>query len=66
MYSLPNIIKVNKSRMRRLEDLVAYLRMRNPYKIPENLKGKDHLKDLGADGKKTLKWILKKSGMDYN
>jgi hypothetical protein len=26
----------------------------------ENLKGKDHLEDLGIDERKLLKWILKK------
>jgi hypothetical protein len=29
----------------------------------ENLKGREHLRDLGADGRKTLKWIINKYGM---
>jgi hypothetical protein len=28
--------------------------------LSENLKGTDYLVDLGEDGKKILKWILKK------
>jgi hypothetical protein len=30
----------------------------------ENLKGRDHLGDLGIDGKKILKWILGKLGVE--
>jgi hypothetical protein len=26
----------------------------------ENLKGRDHLEDLGIDGKRILEWILEK------
>jgi hypothetical protein len=28
----------------------------------ENLKGRDHLEDLGIDGKTILEWILRKYG----
>jgi hypothetical protein len=35
--------------------------MRNAYKISsENLKGRDHLEDVGVDGKIILEWILRK------
>jgi hypothetical protein len=34
--------------------------MRNAYKIFVNLKERDHLKDLGMDGRITLKVIQKK------
>jgi hypothetical protein len=30
----------------------------------ESLKGKDHLKDLGIDGRIIFKWILGKWGME--
>jgi hypothetical protein len=33
--------------------------MRNMYKLwLESLKGRDHLEDIGVDGRITLKWIL--------
>jgi hypothetical protein len=37
-------------------------RMRNAYTVfwLENLKGRDHLEDLGVDGKIILEWILRK------
>jgi hypothetical protein len=35
--------------------------MRNKYKCwPESLKGRDHLEELGLDGKIILEWILLK------
>jgi hypothetical protein len=30
----------------------------------QNLKGRDHLKDLGIDGKTILEWILENCGLD--
>jgi hypothetical protein len=30
--------------------------------LSENLKGRDHLKDVGIDGKIILEWILGKHG----
>jgi hypothetical protein len=37
--------------------------IRNAYKIfIGNLKGRDHLEDVGIGGKITLKWILGKQG----
>jgi hypothetical protein len=34
---------------------------RNAYNIlVENLKGRDHMEDLGVDGKIILEWILRK------
>jgi hypothetical protein len=32
--------------------------MRKAYKMSENLKGRNHLKDLGIEGKIILKWSL--------
>jgi hypothetical protein len=38
--------------------------MRDSYRIlVGNLKGRDHLGDLGIDGRIILKWILKKCDM---
>jgi hypothetical protein len=42
------------------------VKMRNTYKIflSKNLKGRNHLGESGIDGRKTLKWILKKIGCE--
>jgi hypothetical protein len=49
-----------KSRMR-WDVRVAHKEMENPYKIlTKNLKGRDHLEDLGVEGKIILEWILKR------
>jgi hypothetical protein len=40
--------------------------MRNEYKIVDrNLKGGNHLGDLGTDGRVRLKWILEYLAMQY-
>jgi hypothetical protein len=36
--------------------------MRNAYNWLGNLKARDHLEDLGRDGKIILEWILEKYG----
>jgi hypothetical protein len=61
LYSLLNIIRVNKSRRVRLAGHVAYMGSTgNSYKILIRKPGrKDHLGDKGIDGKTVLlKWIL--------
>jgi hypothetical protein len=38
-------------------------KMRNAYKVCwGNLKGRDHLEDMGLDEKMILEWILEKQG----
>jgi hypothetical protein len=40
--------------------------MRNPYKfLMENLTGREHSKDLDADGRLILEWILENRMGDY-
>jgi hypothetical protein len=60
LYASPNIIRVIKSRRRRWERHVARIgEIRNAYIFwLENLKGIDHSKDLGVNGKIILEWIL--------
>jgi hypothetical protein len=62
LYASPNIIRLIKSRSMRWVGHVAHMgEMRNAYKIwLENLKGRDHLEDLGVDGRIILEWILGK------
>jgi hypothetical protein len=56
-YASPNI-RVIKSRMMRWAEYAAY-KMRYVHKIlVRNLKGRDHLEDLGVDRKIILIWIL--------
>jgi hypothetical protein len=39
----------------------THVEMRNAYSIlPENLKGRDYLRDKGVDGRIILKWTVKK------
>jgi hypothetical protein len=65
LYSSPNIIRVIKSRRVRWVVHAAHMgEIRNAYSIfwLENLKGRDHSKDLGIYGKIILSWILLKQG----
>jgi hypothetical protein len=61
-YASPNVVKVIKSRRMGWAGHVALMvEMRNASNIlVENLKGRDHLEDLGVDGRITLEWILGK------
>jgi hypothetical protein len=62
LYFSPKIVKVIISRRTRWAGHVARMReMRNAYKIlVENLKERDHTKDLGVDGRIVLEWIFGK------
>jgi hypothetical protein len=55
LYFSPNIVQVSKSRRRRWAVHVA--RMGKRCGEPE---GRDHLEDLGIDGRIILKWICMK------
>jgi hypothetical protein len=45
----------------RWEGHVAHVEMRNVHEIVTgNLRGRDHLGELEADGGITLKWVIKK------
>jgi hypothetical protein len=62
MYSSPNIIRVIKSRRKRLSRHMAFMeKTRGAYRVlmgkPE---GKKHLEDLGLDGRVKLTCIFKK------
>jgi hypothetical protein len=60
LYASPNIIRVIKSRGMKWE--AGSVHGRDEKCIQdcglENMKGRDHLEDLGIDGKIILKWIL--------
>jgi hypothetical protein len=55
-HALQNIIRVIKPRKMRLAGYVAHMgEMKSAHKIlVKNLKGRDHLEDLGIDGKLIL------------
>jgi hypothetical protein len=60
LYTSANIIRVLKSRQIRWVGHVEHtVEIRTVYTVLlQNLKGRDHLEDLGVDGKTTLQWIL--------
>jgi hypothetical protein len=51
LYASPNIIRVVKSRRMRWVDHVARMGKMHAIFWLEDLKGRDHLEDLGVDGK---------------
>jgi hypothetical protein len=61
LYASPNIVKVMKIEENAMGGYVARMaEMRNCRTFrSENLKGRDHSKNLGVDGRLILEWILK-------
>jgi len=57
LYVSPRIIRVIKSR--RMRWTVHIARMREARSAYRNMKGTHRLKELGLNGRVTLKWILK-------
>jgi hypothetical protein len=61
LYSLPNIVRVNKSRLRWAGHVARMGERRGVYKVlvgkPE---GKNHLEDAGIDVRIILRWIFRK------
>jgi hypothetical protein len=62
MSTSPTIVRVIKSKKIRWPRNAALMgQMMNAYKIlVENLKGRDHSKDMDVDGGIILEWILRK------
>jgi hypothetical protein len=61
LYASQNIGVVKSRRMQWAGQVVRVGEIRNAYKIlVGNLKGKDHSKDLGVDGRIILEWTLGK------
>jgi hypothetical protein len=65
LHSSANMVRMIKQiRMRWVEHVAHMAEMRNPYKFSnKNLYGREKLKDIGVDGRITLKLILKKYDM---
>jgi hypothetical protein len=59
MHFSPNIIRVNKSRGVRWAGLVLGREVVHTGLSDGNLRERDHLEDLGADGRIILKYIFK-------
>jgi hypothetical protein len=59
LYASPDIIRVSKSKGVRLVGHVARMGEMHTKFWSENLKGRDHMEDLGVDGNTILELILK-------
>jgi hypothetical protein len=64
LYSSPNIIRVINSRGMKWSGHVACMeKMRKAYKSQENQNGRDHMRDIGTDGKIILRTIFQEQGI---
>jgi hypothetical protein len=62
MHSAADIIRMIRwaEHVARFGETINYTKF-----LSENLKGRNHLEDVGVTGKTILKWILKKYGVEW-